>query len=114
MPAKIYYESNKEHHKKVSCDYHDNKEHVLEYQKNRYSNFSKKEKDEKAIYAKNWYNNLTEDKKNIDRAYAKNSYHSMHDNNQLELKAYQKEYQRKYRKMKKAQGNLAKNAVLTP
>ena len=33
MPAKIYYESNKEHHKKVSCDYHDNKEHVLEYQK---------------------------------------------------------------------------------
>ena len=53
MPAKIYYESNKEHHKKVSCDYHDNKEHVLEYQKNRYSNSSKKEKGEKAIYAKN-------------------------------------------------------------
>ena len=34
MPAKIYYESNKEHHKKVSRDYyHNNKEHVLEYQK---------------------------------------------------------------------------------
>ena len=80
--------------------------------KNRYSNLSKKEKDEKAIYAKNWYNNLTEE--NIDRAYAKNSYHSMHDNKMLELKAYQKEYQRKYRKMKQAQGNLAKNAVLTP
>ena len=31
--------------------------------KNRYSNLSKKEKDEKAIYAKNWYNNLPEDKK---------------------------------------------------
>ena len=34
MPAKIYYESNKEHHKKVSSDYyHNNKEHVLENQK---------------------------------------------------------------------------------
>ena len=32
----------------------------------------------------------------------------------LELKAYQKEYQKKSREMKKAQGNLAKNAVLTP
>ena len=63
MPAKIYYEINKEHHKKVSCDYHDNKELVLEYQENRYSNFSKKEKDEKVVYAKNWRNNLTEDKK---------------------------------------------------
>ena len=31
----------------------------------------------------------------------------------LELKAYQKEYQKKYREMKKAQGNLAKNPVLT-
>ena len=34
MPAKIYYESNKEHHRQVSRDYyHNNKEHVLEYQK---------------------------------------------------------------------------------
>ena len=36
----------------------------------------------------------------------------------LELKAYQKEYQKKtekkHREMKKAQGNLAKKAVLTP
>ena len=31
----------------------------------------------------------------------------------LELKAYQEEYQNKYRQMKKAQGNLPKNAVLT-
>ena len=55
MPAKIYYDSNKEHHKKVSRDqYHDNKEHVIEYQK-------KIEKDEKAVYAKN--NNLPEGKK---------------------------------------------------
>ena len=64
MLAKIYYESNKEHHKKVSRDYYnDNKEHVLEYQKNRYSNSSEKENGEKARYAKNWYNNLPEDKK---------------------------------------------------
>ena len=32
----------------------------------------------------------------------------------LELKVYQKEYQKKYREMKKTQGDLAKNAVLTP
>ena len=38
----------------------------------------------------------------------------MPDDKMLELKVYQKEYQRKYREMKKAQGNLAKNAVLTP
>ena len=116
MLAKIYYESNKEHHKKVSRDcYHDNKEHVLEYHKNRYSNSSKKEKGEKAIYAKNLYNNLPEDKKkNIKRAYAKNRYHSMHDDKKLELKAYQIAYQRKYQEMKKTQGNLAKSAVLTP
>ena len=64
MPASIYYESNKEHHKKVSRDYyHDNKEHVFEYRENRYSNLSKQEKDEKPVYAKNWYNNLPEDKK---------------------------------------------------
>ena len=32
----------------------------------------------------------------------------------LELKAYQKEYQKNYREMKKAQGNLAKNPGLAP
>ena len=54
MPAKIYYESNKEHHKQLSRDYYyNNKEHVLEYQRNRYNNLSKEEKDERAIYAKN-------------------------------------------------------------
>ena len=65
MPAKTYYESRKEHHRKIGRDYyyHNNKEHVLEYQKNRYDDLSKKEKDERTIYAKNWYNNLPEDKK---------------------------------------------------
>ena len=64
MPAKIYYESK--HHRQISRGYyHNNKEYVLEYQRNRYNNLSKEEKDKKAIYAKNWYNNLPEDKKNI-------------------------------------------------
>ena len=44
----------------------------------------------------------------------KNRYHNLPEDKMLELKAYQKEYQKKYREMKKAQGNLAKNAVLTP
>ena len=40
MPAKIYYESNKEHHRQVSRDYyHNNKEHVLEYQKKQIQQF---------------------------------------------------------------------------
>ena len=48
------------------------------------------------------------------RAQVKNRYHNLPEDKRLELKAYQKEYQKKYREMKKAQGNLAKNAVLTP
>ena len=82
--------------------------------KNRYNNLSKKEKDNKAIHVKNWHNNLPEDKKNIKRAYVKNRYRSMSDDKMLELKKYQKEYQKKYREMKKAQGNLAKTAVVIP
>ena len=74
--------------------YHNNKEHVLEYQKNRYNDLSKKKKDERAIYAKNWYNNLPEDKKNIKRAYARNKYHSMPYDKMLEFKTYQKKYQK--------------------
>ena len=38
----------------------------------------------------------------------------MPDDKMLELKKYQKEYQKKYREMKKAQGNLAKTAVVIP
>ena len=66
------------------------------------------------MYTKNRYNNLPEDKKNIIKAQAKNRYHTMSDDKMLKHKEYQKEYQKKYREMKKAQGNLAKNAVLTP
>ena len=62
MPSKIYYERNKGYHKQVSREYYlNNREHALEYQKNRYNNLSKEEKDERAIYARNWYNNLPED-----------------------------------------------------
>ena len=87
---------------------------MLEYFKNKYSNLSKEEKDERAIHPKNWYNNLPEDKKIIKRAYAKNRYHCMPDDKMLKLKEYQKDYQKKYREMKKAQGISAKNAVLNP
>ena len=44
----------------------------------------------------------------------KNRYHSMPDDKMLELKKYQKEFQKEYRGMKKAQSNIAKNVVLTP
>ena len=36
----------------------------------------------------------------------------MPDDKMLKLKEYQKDYQKKYREMKKAQGISAKNAVL--
>ena len=100
--------------KKLSSDYYqNNKESILEHKRNMYKNLSKEEKKERAIYAKNWYNNLSEDEKNIKRAQVKNRYHNLPEDKMLELKAYQKEYQKKYREMKKAQGNLAKTAVLT-
>ena len=38
----------------------------------------------------------------------------MSSEKKLELKAYQKEYLKNYREMKKAQRNLAKDAVLIP
>ena len=64
MPAKIYYESDKEYHKQVSRHYYyNNKEHVLRYMKNKYDNLSNEQKDARALYVKNRYDNLTEDKK---------------------------------------------------
>ena len=50
MPAKIYYDSDREHHKKVACDYcQNNKESILEHKKNIYNNLSK-EKKKKGLY----------------------------------------------------------------
>ena len=38
----------------------------------------------------------------------------MPDGKLLKLKEYEKDYQKLYREMKKAQGNSTKNAVLNP
>ena len=44
MPAKIYYDSDREHHKKVARDYYQNyKESKLEHKKNIYNNLSNEE-----------------------------------------------------------------------
>ena len=95
MPAKIYYDSDREFHKKVACHYYqNNKESILEHKRNIYNNLSEEEIKEKAVYAKNWYNNLSEDEKNIKRAQVKNRYHNLPEDKMLELKAYQKEYQK--------------------
>ena len=114
MSSNIYYERDREYYQQLSRDYYyNNRERLLKYQRGKYNSLSKKEKDERAIYAKNWYNSLPEDVKNIKRAYSRNKY-DMSNDGMLKHKEYQKEYQRKYREMKKAQGHLAKNAVLTP
>ena len=57
MPAKIYYDSDREYHKKKASDYYqNNKECILEHRKNMHNNLSKEEKNERAVYAKNWCN----------------------------------------------------------
>ena len=64
MPSNIYYESDKEYYQQLSRDYYyNNRECLLDYQREKYNSLSKEEKDERAIYAKNRYNNLNEDKK---------------------------------------------------
>ena len=95
MPAGIYYYSDREYYLNISRDYYNNnREYLLKKARDKYNN-SQEDKNKKIEYGKNRYHNMSPEKK-------------------LELKAYQKEYQKKYREIKKAQGNLAKNAVLTP
>ena len=95
MPAGIYYYSDREYYLNISRDYYNNnREYLLRKARDKYYN-SQEDKNKKIEYGKNRYHNMSPEKK-------------------LELKAYQKEYQKKYREIKKAQGNLAKNAVLTP
>ena len=95
MPAGIYYYSDREYYLNISRDYYNNnREYLLKRARDKYYN-SQEDKNKKIEYGKNRYHNMSPEKK-------------------LELKAYQKEYQKKYREIKKAQGNLAKNAVLTP
>ena len=96
MLPKIYYESDKEYYKQLSYDYyHNNRERLLKYHKEKYNSLSKEEKGKKHLYAKNRYNNLPEDKKNIIKAQAKNRYHTMPDDKILKHKEYQKGYQKK-------------------
>ena len=53
MPAKIYYDSDREYHKKVASYYcQNNKESILEHKRNIYYNLSKEEKKERAICKK--------------------------------------------------------------
>ena len=53
MPAKIYHDSDREHHKNVACDYYqNNKESILEHKKNIYSNLSKEEEKRKGCICK--------------------------------------------------------------
>ena len=95
MPAGIYYYSDREYYLNISRDYYNNnREYLLKKARDKYYN-SQEDKNKKIEYGKNRYHNMSPEKK-------------------LQLKAYQKEYQKKYREIKKAQGNLAKNAVLTP
>ena len=115
MPAKIYYDSDREHHKKVGRHYYqNNQQSILEHKKKRIQQFKLRKEKKRAIYLKNCQNNLSEDAKNIKRAEVKSRYHNVAEDKMLELKACQKEYQKKYRETKKAQGNLAKDAVLIP
>ena len=59
MPAKIYYDSDREYHKKVACDYYqNNKGNILEHKRNIFNNLSKEEKKERAIYQKKKKKNL--------------------------------------------------------
>ena len=73
MLPKIYYESDKEYYKQLSYDYyHNNRERLLKYHKEKYNNsLSKEEKDKKILYAKNRYNNLPENKKTYNKSTSK-------------------------------------------
>ena len=114
MSSITYYDSEKDYYLQLSKVYYrNNREHILKHSKDKYNSLSKEEKDQRAIYAINWCNNLSKDKKSIKRANARKRYHSMSDDKMLKHKEYQKEYQKKYREIKRAQSNLAKNAVLT-
>ena len=95
MPAKIYYDRDREHYLNIARDYYNNnREYIL-----------KKARDK--------YNNSEEDKNKIIE-YGKNRYH-MSPEKKLELKAYQKEYKKNYREKKRREhGNFNQSAVLTP
>ena len=122
-PSKEFYQKNRERCINYQRDfYENNKEVIKERARVKYHNLSFEEKDKRSEYAKNWYNNLSEDKKNIKREYGKSRYHNMNDEQMQKHKDYQKNYQKMYcekkkqelQNIKKEQGNIDQNAVLTP
>ena len=122
-PSKEFYQKNIERCINYQRDfYENNKEVIKELARFKYHSLSPEEKDKRSKYAKNWYNNLSEDKKNIKREYGKRRYHNMNDEQMQKHKDYQKNYQKMYcekkkqelQNIKKEQGNIDQNAVLTP
>ena len=53
MLPNIYYESDKEYYKQLSYNYyHDNRERLLKYHKEKYNSLSKEEKNKKSLICK--------------------------------------------------------------
>ena len=96
MPAKIYYDRDREYYLNIGRDYYNNnREYLLKKARDKY--------------------NTSEEDRNKRKEYSKNRYHDMSPEKKLELKIYQKEYQKNYREKKKREhANFNKNAVLTP
>ena len=64
MLSNIYYENDKEYYQQLSRDcYHNNRDCLLKYHKEKYNSLSKEGKDKNILYAKNRYNNLPEIKR---------------------------------------------------
>ena len=100
MPAKIYYDRDREYYLNIERDYYNsNREYLLKKAMDKY--------------------NISEEDRNKRKEYSKNRYHNMSPEKKLELKIYQKEYQKEsqknYREKKKREhANFNKNAGLTP
>ena len=116
MPSRFYYQNNKGQYIQAPHDYYNsNKDSILKRLKNKYNVLTAEDREKNNKYAKNWYNNLPDDKKNMQRKACKNRYHTMSKEQRQKYKEYQKKYQSECReKIKKGQGNIDKNAVLTP
>ena len=118
MPSRFYYQNNKEQYIQAPHDYYNsNKDSILKRLKNKYNVLTAEDREKNNKYAKNWYNNLPDDKKKkkMQRKACKNRYHTRSKKQREKYKEYQKKYQIECReKIKKGQGNIDKNAVLTP
>ena len=123
MPSRFYYQNNKEQYIQAPHDYYNsNKDSILKRLKNKYNVLTAEDREKNNKYAKNWYNNLPDDKKKkiikkkkMQRKACKNRYHTRSKEQREKYKEYQKKYQIECReKIKKGQGNIDKNAVLTP